>query len=82
MKWLKLGSTAVNMERAIRIDDHGWYLEIALVADDQATVPLNVRVEGEEAEGLRRWVNANAAELPPDLMSLKSSDVSQRGGEQ
>ncbi len=66
MKWLKIGGTTLNMSQVRRIDDSGSFIAITFVPHDDPNLPVNLRLEGEEAEALRRWINKNAKELVPD----------------
>lgn len=67
MKLLRFGDTTINIERAIRIDDSGSYISVDFVAADNPMLPLNVRLEGRDAEMLRRWLAANSENLSEEV---------------
>ena len=71
MKWLKIGNTTLNMNQVRRIDDNVSHIAITFVPNDYPALPVNLQLEGEEAEALRRWVNKQAKALMPDQNKKK-----------
>ena len=69
MRLLKLGATTINIERAIRIDDHGATLTIDFIPADNPTLPLSIQLEGAAAEALRQWLAVNAEDILSNLNS-------------
>lgn len=63
MRLLKFGDTIINIDRAIRIDDNGRFIDIDFVPVDTLTSSLNIQLEGSAAEALRGWLATNAEDL-------------------
>lgn len=63
MRLLKFGDTIINIDRAIRIDDHGRSIDVDFVPVDTLTSSLNIQLEGPAAEALRAWLATNAEDL-------------------
>ena len=65
MRWIKIGDTILNMNQVRRIDDSGSSLAITFTAHDDPELPMNLRLEGEEAEAVRQWITKRAKDLTP-----------------
>jgi hypothetical protein len=63
LRLLKFGDTIINIDRAIRIDDNGRFIDIDFVPVDTLTTSLNIQLEGPAAEALRGWLATNAEDL-------------------
>ncbi len=63
MRLLRFGDTTINIDRAVRIDDSGSYINVDFARDGDSVLPSNLRLEGREAAALRRWLMANAEDM-------------------
>ena len=63
MRLLKIGTTTINLDLVIELEDRGDQIDVLHAVVNNDGEPLLTSVEGEQAAALRRWIALNAEDL-------------------